>query len=102
MRMLRTCINEQVTENIITETGLREHTLHCSPDKFFRSVGENLLRCCKPLSTRISGVTGINTVGHLLSTKGDFLSIDNDYIVSAINVRSVARLCLATKDKSNA
>ena len=102
MLVLRTCVNEQVSENVVTKTGLREHTLYCSPDKFLRPIGEDLLRGREPLSTRISGVTGINTISHLLASEGNLLGIDYDNVVTAVYVRGVARLVLAAKDKSNA
>ncbi len=101
MRMLAACIYEQVSEQIVTKTGLGEHTLYCSPYKLFRAIGENLLGCCKPLSTRVSGVTGVNTVGHLLAAEGNLLCVYYDDVVTTVNVGSVAGLGLAAKDKSN-
>ena len=102
MRVLRTCIDEQVVDELVTKTGLREHTLYCSPDQFSRSFAKDLGRCCEALSTRITGVANINTVGHLVALESYLLSVYYDNIVTAVNVRRVASLVLATEDKSNA
>lgn len=102
MRMLGTCIDEQVAKKIVTKTCLREHTLYCSPDKLFGACCENLFRCCEPLSAGISGVTGVNTVGHLISLEGHLLGVDNDDVVTTVNVGGETGFGLATKDKSNA
>ena len=101
--MLRTCIDEQVVDELVTKTSLRKHTFNGLPYEFSRSAAlKNLLRRGKTLSTRISGVTSVNLVGHLLTLEGNLLSIDDDDIVTAINMRRVASFGLATKDKSNA
>ena len=99
--MLRTCIYEQVAENLVTKTGLRKHSFHSSPDEFSRSCLKNLLRRGETLSARISGVTRINPVGHLLSTEGHFLGVDHDDVVTAVHVRREPWLVLAAEDKSN-
>ena len=100
--MLRTCIYEQVVDELVTKTGFRKHTFNGLPDQLCRSLLKNLLRRGKTLSTRISGVTSVNLVGHLLAFESHLFSIDNDDIVTAINVRGEPWFVLATEDKSNA
>ena len=101
MRVLRSCIDEQVTEKIVTKTCLGEHTFDCSPDEFCRLLCENLLGSCESLSARISGVTCVNTVSHLVSLESHLFCVYNDNVVSAVYVRSKTSLGLATEDKSN-
>lgn len=100
--MLRTCIDEQVVDELVTKTSLRKHAFDSLPDQFGRSCAKNLLGCGSTLSTRISGVTCVYLVGHLLAFESHLLSIDDDDIVTAINVRCEAGFGLATEDKSNA
>ncbi len=102
MRMLRTCIYVQISENIVTKTCLREHTLYSSPNQLGRSLFKDLLRRCESLSTRITCVMNINAICHLVALEGYLLGIDDDDVVTAVNVRSVSRLGLATEDKSDA
>ena len=102
MRMLGTCVNVKVAEEVVTKTGLGEHTLDCSPDKLCGPLCENLLGSREPLSTRISGVASVHAVGHLLATEGDLLSVDDDDVVTTVNMRGETGLCLAAEDKNNA
>ena len=100
--MLRACVDEQVAEQIVTKTGLGEHTLHCSPDEFGGPLLEDLLRGREPLSAGLAGVAGIDPVSHLPAAEGDLLGVDHDDVVTAVDVRGVTRLGLATKDKRHA
>ena len=101
MRMLRACIHMQIADDLVTKTGLREHTLHCSPDEFSRSLREDLLRSRETLSARITGVANVNTISHLAAFEDDLLGVDDDDVVTAVNVRGESRLVLTTEDKSN-
>ena len=100
MRMLCTCIDVQVADDLVTKTGLRKHTLNCSPDQFSRSFAKNLCRCSEALSTGITSVANIHTVRHLLAFEGNLLCVDYDNVVTAVYVRSKPRFVLSTKDKS--
>ena len=100
--MLRTCIDEQVAQQLVTKTGLREHTLNSSPDQFGRSLSEDLGRRREALSTRVTGVARIDAFGHLLSGEGYLLGVDDDDVVTAVHVGGEARLRLATEDKRDA
>lgn len=99
--MLWACINIQVVEELVTKAVLREHTLYCSLDQCCWSLCEDITWCGESLSTWISCVTDINSVCHLLALEGDLLGVNYDNVVTAVYVRSVTRLCLTAKDKSN-
>ena len=53
------------------------------------------------LSARITGMAHIHLVGHFLARKHHFVGIDDDDIVTAINVRSEVRFVLSPEGKSN-
>ena len=101
MRMLRTCINIQVINELVAKTSLREHPLNGPPYKFSRPFTKNLCRCGEALSARMTGVTDIHTIGHLLASESHLFGVDYDDIVAAVDVRGESRLGLATEDKSN-
>ena len=100
--MLGACIDKQVVKLLCTKTCLGEHTLDCSSDELGRFLGEDLLRGGETLSTGISGVAYIHAVGHLLTLEGYLLCVDDDDVVTTVNVGSEAGLVLATEDKSDA
>ena len=54
--MLGTCIDEQVVDELVTKTRLREHTLDRSPNQLGGLFREDFLRRRETLSTRIAGV----------------------------------------------
>ena len=92
----------EVAEDLVAKTGLREHTLDCSPDQFSGSLLKDLLRRGEALSTGIAGIADVHAVGHLVALEGDFLGVDDDDVVTAVDVGSKAGLVLATEDKSDA
>ena len=101
MRMLWTCIDMQIVDDLVTKACLREHTLHCSPYEFSRSLCEDLLRGRETLSAWITSVTNVNTISHLAAFEDNLLCVDDDDVVTAVNMRSESRFVLAAKDKSN-
>jgi len=99
--MLWTCIDMQIVDDLVTKACLREHTLHCSPYEFSRSLREDLLRSRETLSARITGVANVNTISHLAALEDNLLGVDDDDVVTAVNVRGEPRFVLAAKDKSD-
>jgi len=72
--MLGACIYIQVGDLPVTKTGLREHAFDSPPYEFGRSLGEDLLGSRETLSAGVSGVAGVDPVGHLLAEEAHFLS----------------------------
>ena len=101
MWVLRTCVDVKIVDNLVSEAGFREHSLDSHPDEFGRALLKDLLRCGEALSARITGVAGVNAVGHLVTLESHLLGVDDDDVVTTVNVRSEARLVLATEDESN-
>ena len=101
MRMLGTCIDIQVAKELVTKTGLREHSFYGPPYKFSSPLRDDFPRRGETLSTGIAGVANVHAIVHLVTLEGHLLSVDDDDIVTAIHVGSEAGLGLATKDKSN-
>ena len=99
--MLRALIEIQVVDELRTKTVLREHSLYCHPDQLCRLLGQNLFRSAETLSSRIASVTDIDPVGHLSSCELHLVCIEDDDIVTAVNVRGEVWLVLATEDKSH-
>ena len=99
MRMLAALIKIEVVDELCTKTVLRKHAFDSHPEKFGRFLVKNLLRCGESLSARITCMTDIHPVGHLLSSKPYLVSIENDDVVTAIHVRSEARLVLSTENE---
>ena len=98
MRMLRSCVNVQIAEDLVTKAGLREHSFDGPPHEFGRSLCKDLLRSRETLSTRITGITSVNLICLLLAGEYDLRGIDNDYVVSTIYVRSESWLVLSANE----
>ncbi len=99
--MLRACIDVQIAYDLVTKTCLREHTLYRSPNEFSRPSLQDLLRSRETLSARITGVAHINTISHLAAFEDHLLCVDDDDVVTAVNVWGESRFVLAAKDKSD-
>ena len=101
MRVLGTCVNMQIANELFTKTGLGEHSSHGPPHQFSGPLCEDLLGSRETLATRIAGIANVNTIVHLISLEGYLLGVDDDDVVTAIHVRGEAGLILAAKDKCN-
>ncbi len=109
MRMIRTIVHMHITYYAATETVLRQHTFHhldkqgviTGLDALVKRLLEKHLRCGNALPARIAGVRKILAVGHFFTCEHDFVGIDNDYIVTALHERRIARFVLATKNFGN-
>ena len=96
--MLGTGINLQVHEQSVTQTGLGQHALDGFLDEESRFLGQIVGRRSVALSARISGVTRVDLVGHLVARELHLLRVDDDDIVTAVHVGRVAGLVLAAED----
>ena len=59
-------------------------------------IRSTLYSCTRTLTTRVTGVTHINLLIPLLSSKLNLLSVYDNYVISAICVRRKIRLVLAS------
>lgn len=96
--MLSAGIHLQILHNGFAKARFGEHAFDCLFDDKCRFLGEEIGRRSEPLTTRETGVSCVDLVGHLLARELHFVRVDNDYEVAAINVGRVARLVLAPED----
>ena len=102
MRVLGTCVNVQVVDELVTKTSLRKHSADGTPDEFGGSGCEDLLGGGEALAARVTGVTDIDAVGHLLAGKTDLVGVDDDHVVAAVHMRGEAGLVLAAEHEGDA
>ena len=101
MRVLGTCVNMQIANELFTKTGLGEHSSHGPPHQFSGPLCEDLLGSRETLATRIAGIANVNTIVHLISLEGYLLGVDDDDVVTAIHVRGEPGFVLTAEDKGN-
>ena len=77
----------KVTIELVAQSVLREHASHSVFDDTDGVSAEELTGRLMTLTARIAGVVGVNLVGHLLAGETDFLGVDDDDIVTAIEMR---------------
>ena len=98
MRMLRTGIYLQVSEQRGAQTGAGQHALDCFFDDERRFLGQIVGRRSETLAAGVSGVTRLDLVGHFFARELHLVRIDDDDVVTAIHVGRVAGLVLASED----
>ena len=102
MGMLGTCIHVEVAVQGVAKTVFRKHTTDGVFEHALGMGGEDLGRGGLALATGVTSVTLINLVGHFLTGEDDFLSIDDDNIVTTVDVWGEARFGLASQDVGHA
>ena len=95
--MFCTLIDVEVVQQAASERTLWQHTLHSVTEELLHTTIAlaQLGRCLETLTTRITGVAGIDLVGLFLTSEYHLIGIDKDNIVTAINVRSESWLVLS-------
>ena len=101
MRMLCSCIYMKVAEQLCTKSVFRKHTFYCSLNHCQWFALEQLFWSSETLTTRIPCVTNVHFVCQLLACQFHLLCIDHNDIVTAIYVRSVVGLVLASENHSD-
>jgi hypothetical protein len=101
VRVLSTCVDFEVTQLCSAERPAREHPLDGeSNDVFWMTVSK--LRSGRALEAPyVSSVSVVHFVAPLFTCERDFISINDDDIVSIIDVRSKSRLVLAAEHVSD-
>ena len=88
MLVLSSLINVHVVQQLCTQTVLRQHTFYYFTEQTVATFLQKISRSILDLSTGISGISQINTIVPLVTSQNDFVCIDDDYIITTVNVRS--------------
>ena len=97
MLVFCTCINIHVFQDFCTQTILRQHTLNYFTEQTIRTLCHQISRSIFNLSTGISGISQINTIVHLVTRHNDFVCIDDNNVITTINVRSIIGFVLTAQ-----
>lgn len=100
MGMLGTGIDVQVAVQGVAQTIFRKHATDGVFKNALGMAGEHLGRCGLALTAGVAGIALVDFVGHLLASENNLLGIDNDDVVTAVDMRGVARFGLAAQDVS--
>ena len=100
--MLAPCIYVQVAEDLVTKTILGEHTFdgmfeHCCGPLRHEGLDRNAA-----LTSRITGVVNVFLLLHFVACKADLVGIDDDDIVTTVNVGGEVGLVLSAENDGNA
>lgn len=98
MRMLRTGIDLQILEDSFAQTGLGKHTFNRFFDHERRFLRQIVGGRSETLASRETGVARVDLVGHLVARELHLVRVDDDDIITAIDVGRVAGLVLASED----
>ncbi len=98
MGMLRPGIYFELAPEHSPESILRQHTFHGELDDPLGVSLDHAPERYVLLITHISGVAEVRLLIRLFARQADLFGIDDDDVVTRIEMRSVHRLMLATKD----
>ena len=98
--MLAPLIKVEIVDELRTKTVLGKHAFYGHPYDFSRLFPEHFLRCREALPAGITRMADILLVSHFVSSEPYLVRIDDDDIVSAVHVRSIARFVLTAKNES--
>jgi len=101
MGMLGTCIDLQILEDSIAEAVLGQHAANSVLNDECRLLRKEVRRSSEALTSRETGVARVDLVGQLVARELHLVRIDYDDEITAISVRSVAGLVLASEDLSH-
>lgn len=94
MRMFAACINMKFTIHLGTELVLREHAANSMFYDPYRSFTKSISGLLVSVATDVAGVVEVNFLQFFLACQNDFVCIDDDDIVTGINMRCVGRFIL--------
>ena len=99
--MLSALVNEELFIHRAAKAVLRKHTLHGYFYYLVRTTCNEALGRLGLLTARIAGIGHVFLVFHFVAGKDDFTAVDYYHIISAVKMRCVIRLVLATEYVSN-
>ena len=103
MVVLCSLINIEVFQKTAAERTFREHTLNSMTDNLVNTVlaSTKLGWSIETLSAWIASITCVNLIGFLFAGEIYLAGIDDDYVVTAIYVRSEVWLVFTAQQLSN-
>ena len=92
-------INVEVAEELSAKTVLGKHTLHDTTEEFVCTVGLSEDRSGRvlALTAGVAGVGVVSAIRHLLTGQDELVGVDDDDVVTAVNVGSKVGLVLTTE-----
>ena len=103
MLVLCTFVDVKGTQELCTEFILRQHALHYATHQFIGTIGlgHDAGGRVLALTTGIARVAVVHAIRPLLTSELHLCGIDNNYIVTTVNVRSKVGLVLTAKQLGN-
>ena len=101
MIMLCTCVNAEFLEHFCAERVLGKHALNCLVHCEFGFFRHQFLVLDFLESADVTGVIAIVLIFEFVARENDFVAVDYDNVVAAVDVGSVLWFIFALQDSSN-
>ena len=102
MRMFRACIDFYIIHKNASKTSVRKHSLYCKADRIFRMLFNEFFKCMSLETSYITGCIFVVNLFLFFSTgNGNFISIDNYYVITHFLIRSIGRLFFTANNRSS-
>ena len=98
MLVISALIHVQVAQQLRAQTILGQHALYYLTEQTVGALLHERARRVLNLSTGITGVSQINTIVPLVTRQNDFVCVDDNYVITTVNVRSVIGFVFAAQE----
>lgn len=96
--MLRSSVNAELAVHLRTKAVVRQHAFDRMLNHALRELLQHQSGTCERRAALITGMTEIRLIRKFLTRKFHFLSIDDDDVITRINVRSKGRFIFTAKN----
>lgn len=101
MIVLSTRVNFKLTVHCTTQRALRQHAFNRDFNHTLRTAGNHLFKGRLFDTTDETGVMVINLVCTLVAGYSNFFCVQNDDVITSINVRVYSALCLPRRRRAS-
>ena len=99
MRVLGAGVDVELAHDLATETILWNHALHGVEDQLDRVLVEEGLPRRRLQAARVTRVVVRELLGRLVGGQDDFVGVDDNHVVAAVDVRGEVDAVLAAKQR---
>lgn len=99
--MFAASVNMKFTIHLSAKLGLWKHAADCMFNNPYRLFTKSIASFLVSVTTDVTGVVEVNFLQFFLACQNDFICVDDDNIVTSINMRCIGRFIFAGQNLCN-